>query len=381
MHFYKITLTPVGSFFFGGEQTFDNGSSQSYLAHSNRYPQQTTLLGMIRYQLLKYHNLLPLSAENKDTAAKIIGKNSFCMSVNKKQSFGHIKAISPVFIQNNNNEPLLPTPFTHGMEITFNGQDAQRLYLNGQIKNAIPECLAFDSKVYSTTGTLIASNQETKDLVKYSDIFLSTSQIGITKADNLDDDKKGFYKQVSFRFKESGTCFAFYLALDEDLDQGDKKENKMDEFVFIGAQRSCFKMSVEKLPNDTPFSDKTGLPLPFVPEHPQGSVLIVSPTYVTDINKLNKCCRFHWSLSMPFRNFIQDDKGTLKSGSISYRRHSALCTFLAPGSVLFYEQDKKDTLLSLLKKDFTMLNRKDALLSLLKNDNLHAIGYNYFHVN
>lgn len=361
LHFYKITLTPVGSFFFGGEQTFDNGSSQSYLAHSNRYPQQTTLLGMIRYQLLKYHNLLPLSAENKDTAAKIIGNESFCMSVNEKQSFGHIKAISPVFIQNNNNEPLFPTPFTHGMEITFNGQDAQRLYLNGQIKEAIPECLAFNPKDYSTADMLVKENE---GLVKYSDTFLPTSQIGITKADNLDDDKKGFYKQESFRFKESGTSFAFCLAMDEDLDQGDKKENKMDEFVFIGAQRSCFKMLVEKLPDDTPFSDETGLPLPFIPDHPQESVLIVSPTYITDINQLNKCCRFHWSLSMPFRNFIQDDKGKLKSGSISYRRHSALCTFLAPGSVLFYEQDKKDT-----------------LLSLLKNDNLHAIGYNYFHVN
>ncbi|MFK1829260.1 type III-B CRISPR module-associated Cmr3 family protein [Bacteroides fragilis] len=55
---YLITLTPMDWFFFGGERTLDDGKSADYISHSNKFPQQSALLGMIRYQLLKQHNLL-----------------------------------------------------------------------------------------------------------------------------------------------------------------------------------------------------------------------------------------------------------------------------------------------------------------------------------
>ena len=38
-------------FFFGGERTLDDGKSADYISHSNKFPQQSALLGMIRYQL------------------------------------------------------------------------------------------------------------------------------------------------------------------------------------------------------------------------------------------------------------------------------------------------------------------------------------------
>lgn len=50
---YLITLTPMDWFFFGGERTLDDGKSADYISHSNKFPQQSALLGMIRYQLLK----------------------------------------------------------------------------------------------------------------------------------------------------------------------------------------------------------------------------------------------------------------------------------------------------------------------------------------
>ncbi|WP_431430010.1 type III-B CRISPR module-associated Cmr3 family protein [Bacteroides hominis] len=55
---YLITLTPMDWFFFGGERTLDDGKSADYISYSNKFPQQSALLGMIRYQLLKQHNLL-----------------------------------------------------------------------------------------------------------------------------------------------------------------------------------------------------------------------------------------------------------------------------------------------------------------------------------
>ena len=56
MKVFKVTLEPKDWFFFGGSSTFDNGTKTSYIAHSLLFPQQTALLGMIRYQLLKQNN-------------------------------------------------------------------------------------------------------------------------------------------------------------------------------------------------------------------------------------------------------------------------------------------------------------------------------------
>ena len=63
-------------FFFGGERTLDDGKSADYISHSNKFPQQSALLGMIRYQLLKQHNLLSQFpyTENKPTEKEIIFK-------------------------------------------------------------------------------------------------------------------------------------------------------------------------------------------------------------------------------------------------------------------------------------------------------------------
>ena len=98
MRIYKVTLEPEDWFFFGGGSTFDNGTKTSYIAHSMLLPQQTALLGMIRYQLLKQHNLLfgqggsPEMSEVK----KLIGERSFIMKDNSQHAYGDILGISPV---------------------------------------------------------------------------------------------------------------------------------------------------------------------------------------------------------------------------------------------------------------------------------------------
>jgi CRISPR/Cas system CMR-associated protein Cmr3 (group 5 of RAMP superfamily) len=171
-------------------------------------------------------------------------------------------------------------------------------------------------------------------------------QVGITKSTGGDENEKGFYKQEVIRFKESDTSFSFYLDLDDGVILG-------DDIVFIGAQRSCFKMSVQPLNKSL-----------FIPEHPAGSILICSPTYVKDMNALNENCIQHWSRTISFRNIRMDNKGNLKSGAISYSRHGSLCTFLAAGSVIFYDSTEQ----------------KNNIVTLLNIDNLKNIGYNHYSV-
>lgn len=346
---YKIILKPIDWFFFGGEQTFDNGVTQSFIARSNRMPQQTTLLGMVRYQLLKKKQLLPLTCDNKAEADALIGSSSFdigqCNATDGK--FGKIKSLSPVFIQKGERR-LVPVPLNYGFDCSFD--IGTRVWLNGHettgiISVSTKEGSEYDDKEYwksNNYGLLVDQDGKT---IASDELFLSNMQIGITKGAGHDDNKKGFCKQETLRFTSPDTKFAFYLELaEEGLIE--------DDYVFIGAQRSCFKMKIE--PSDEP---------PVIPSHGSGSILLLSPTYIGSIEKLDTLCRFHWSYSLPFRNLVNAADGKLKSGGIAYRRQGSVCMMLAPGSVLFYNPDKVEDIQTLLNKS-----------------HLQQIGYNQYHI-
>ena len=87
-------MTPVDSFFFGGEK-HDNNEKANYFVEFNCYPQQTTILGFLRYLLLIENDLIGTD-EIKTKGEPIIGKESFDYT-NTNQSFGRIKSISPLY--------------------------------------------------------------------------------------------------------------------------------------------------------------------------------------------------------------------------------------------------------------------------------------------
>src|ERR1035437_5105326 len=94
---FLIRLKPLTPYFFGGENTFGD-NNQSYYVRSNYLPQQTTLLGFLRYELLLQNKLLGTDPEKKDWKS-LIGKKSFQKENGAYISeFGAIKKISPVFL-------------------------------------------------------------------------------------------------------------------------------------------------------------------------------------------------------------------------------------------------------------------------------------------
>ena len=344
MNRYKITLKPLDWFFFGGEQTFDNGETQSFIAFSNHMPQQTTLLGMVRYQLLKQSGLLLTGNKEDDYDAKLestkdlVGSCSFDIESSSLQKFGKILNLSPVFIQKGEHR-LMPIPLSYGMNVLFK---EEKVWMSGKTSNQIIHAPEFNEKYYTNYCKYI---DDSENVWFDDDIFVSSMQIGITKAGDADANENGFFKQMSVRFKDNDTSFAFYLELEDGV------EIKND-FVFMGAQRSCFKMDV--IPNNEQL---------FIPNHPEGSILLCSPSYIDDTEELNKNCLQHWSGSIHFRNMHQRTDGQLNSGAVNYHRYSSLCSFLSAGSVIFYEESH----LEILKK-------------LLCNSNLQQIGYNIFNV-
>ena len=97
---YLITLEPMDVFFFGGEKTFNSGGGTEYFAKSTPCPQQTTLLGMLRKEILIVTGLFKsnfkYSSEERKNMEKAIGRSGFV--VGRDNDYGVVKGISPLFL-------------------------------------------------------------------------------------------------------------------------------------------------------------------------------------------------------------------------------------------------------------------------------------------
>ena len=106
---YRVELKPLEPYFFAGEKSFGFGkkkkqSYNNYFIRSELFPTQTTLLGTIRYLILKKYNLLTTKDySNEKEQEKYVGKSSFQIG-QKNQSYGMIERLSPLFILNEKGE-------------------------------------------------------------------------------------------------------------------------------------------------------------------------------------------------------------------------------------------------------------------------------------
>ena len=106
---YQITLTPVDKFFFGGDMTFQVGSDgddkfnsqfKSYIIQSSMFPQQTSLLGMLRFLILRNAGETVFKDNrivDKAKAKELIGDKSFM--VDADNDFKTVKGLSHVRIR------------------------------------------------------------------------------------------------------------------------------------------------------------------------------------------------------------------------------------------------------------------------------------------
>ena len=78
MYTYLIKLTPLDKFFFGQKKTFGDDNA-NYFVYSSHFPQQTTLLGLLRYQLLQIAGedvFKDNKIQDTNKAAKLIGEQN-----------------------------------------------------------------------------------------------------------------------------------------------------------------------------------------------------------------------------------------------------------------------------------------------------------------
>lgn len=358
---YQITLTPVGWYFFGGEITFGGSDKTNYYAKSNLFPQESAILGMLRYEILKKKNLLNFPQEEEESThsvKKAVGLKGFDYTQREQnEPMGAIHRISPIMIQHEA-EILCRAPFHAGMSVSFNEpEEPPFVYLNNS-KAKLPIIKNF---AYGSDQWVSLANGVVVESIKEKVIFNRKAKIGITKKNSERDseNKDGLYKSELCTLNK-GYKFVFFVELDTSLVELDSKL-----LVSLGAERSMFKMeTIEKVvepgkPNLT-FFEKLW-------EHitiRENELYFLSDAFVPET--IYSLCEFAWTDTITFRNITRSWKGGRNYASLSKQEErSDRYNLLKRGSVLFFAPEKRAEIEAAIKNEY--LNRFGYNIYKIKN--------------
>lgn len=255
---YLVKLTPLGKFFFGGDMSFKSGREQedenyvSYIIHSSTMPQQTSLLGMLRFLLLSSNEELFNKAEQhiikgkEGDVNKLIGPCSFSVDseVHASKDLGCIKSLGPCFLYNKDEKKAYyPSAKDQGLEVSF--AEVIQAHINGVVMD-IPEIKVKDNQAYYSGKDYLENSYITADgssVIRESKLFIRDSRIGIDKDYEGKVKNAAFYKQISYRLDEK-YCFTFEVEVDDRIDLA--KAPYQHALVKVGADASYFLFEAEK---------------------------------------------------------------------------------------------------------------------------------------
>jgi len=269
---YLVTLKPLEPFMFGGDQTFGtlgDKDAGSYFIKSRPFPQQTALLGMLKKEMMTQAGLLTrkrrgewVDKQKKAQASKLVGNEKFNMLEEKKQDFGAIKSLSPLF--------LLSKGKRYIKKVNIDAYP----YEEGVLKGFNAKIDIYDNFV---------SLDENKSL-QMKTVFRTVEQTGNKKG----GEENSLFRKVSYMLNE-GFSFAFYAELDVELN---------DALVTLGADRSSFMMHVQKDDATLNYLDK------------QGHMTLLSDAYISVNIKEN--CVFAITSELSHRNLKGKKTATQK---------------------------------------------------------------------
>lgn len=359
---YLVKLMPLGKFFFGGDMTFkvddEETAFSSYIIHSFMTPQQTSILGMMRFLILSNNadafNCKGNCIKNVDKANELIGRQGFVVgsSEHNRSNYQSIKNVGPCFIW----ETQKHKSFFRGakdVELQIGKEDMVDATIN-MMPVQLPKIdIKKDGKMKPFTGKdylpgcYISLDGEK---LKESDVFIEDTRIGINKSYTGKTENNAFYKQVSYRL-EKNFCFAFEVEVSDSIDL--TAYNK--QVVKLGADDSSFVFEAERVEKVDYPASKEGL-----------RVVLLSDTYLPDIANCNVL--FAITDVRPFRFLSISNSTNAQDYNVKYKSsHSAKRTkrydLYQAGSV-FYFKDEKD------KKDFC--ERIDSY------QEFKQIGYNQY---
>ncbi len=347
---YLITLKPLEPYFFGGEQTFGEGDDANYYAVSLRIPQQTTLLGMLRKEILIQSKLFRFDGvyapEEKGKINELIGCRGFNIgkeSSYEKNSYGIIDGISPVFL-NKNGLYYNIGPFDRGVE--FKTENGTRCFLFGEKKSA-----PFFNNLSKDYKKEIFMDKAGSYCIDDKDLFKTVEKIGITK-NRSDEGDEGFYKKNSFLL-DKDFAFSFIAELSDD------EFNFKDDIVFMGGDSSKFFMNVMKEDDNNRIESYEEI-FSELKSKRENSLTLLSEALVE--SSIYDHCDFAFSDIMDFR-YIQTSTGDYKFDKSKSK--SGKYNMVKKGSVFYFSEQ----------------GQLYKLKGLLSKDSLRQIGYNIYNIN
>lgn len=340
MALYQIKLTPVDTFFFGGEK-HDSNEKANYFVESNCYPQQTTILGFLRYLLLLKNELIGTN-KIKTEGESFIGKESF--DYNKHdQTFGKINSISPLYFIKDS-EVYFPAPLDFGYAMS---QLNNNYFLSKNDKKYTAKNDPLNLKFISAEGESLI------DLyckVPGKSIVFPVNQTGNEKAEEGTSKDEKFYKQTSMKMNP-GWSYAIKAEISLDLTA---------EIMFLpfGGEKSLFKVEITKCNDKAEFGSKMNnysrqLPL----------IYFLSDSFAE--SEINSLVAFAVNSTVSFRNLrsnVNTENYAALGKNTNGLKRSSRYNLISRGSVFYFENSEK----------------RAKALKILEKDYCSKIGFNYF---
>lgn len=393
---YKIKLKPLNPYFFGIEEVAELGNKRNFYLKSSIFPQQTSILGMLRYQILAQNGKLYPYGEREDMK-RLIGCQSFAMNYSK--GYGAIKKISPVQLCNGDNIYFLrnkeyidlngsyhQTFIETSDKFIFQSEsNREKITLLKYQLNEKPE--NWSEKKYF--AELFQSIKSPQDQFCMGELFTESGRVGIEKLWTGDTKSAAYYKQFfkvlseydsiarkkkdkleaiemtpllyAKRKLKSDWCFYFEIEIDESIFSFDIESR----FVSLGGEQSQFLMTIETNEEKTLIFDIQNIPDKEDTEIYK--LILISDTYIESEKKFYDTSIFVNAETVRFKNFISKvdttENYTIKGANRKGFVQSVATHLLKRGSVFYFEDDK---------------NLEEAIKLIKSAKQFRTIGYNYF---
>ncbi len=357
-----LSFKPLEPYFFGGEQTHGDGGA-NYFAKSNRWPQQSTLCGVVRHLLLE--------------TGYDRGKNSFTPEDPKLDDYGDLLELSPLFLirqtgavthyflrQAIDRHGVAAAPFTATLADTNNL--ALTPYRSGW--QPAVHWAGYDHKKRLVDAWVRSDGRECVDA---ADIFWERTRPGITKNAGAARRKQeaGFYKQTAYQLA-AGWSFGVLAGFREGVDV----QNLDGRNLPVGGEKTVFAIAARQ---DARAFDALFPAAMFYPEALPAlpALVLVSDAWaprevlkhvaggITELEDFRHI-RTHGNVTNfgPLLLLAPQAPGAAPQGSAEKLTKSAKYTLLARGSVL-------------ICPDAVALG---ALETALRTAPWHTIGFNHF---
>lgn len=354
---YLCTLKPLDIYFLGGERNFQFGKAKSsdkveYYLKSEYLPQQSTLVGMLRFMMLSKAGLLNedgfvrddiVRAANREKNAshsaaqdELIGKSGFHANAKKAlEDYGKLYEVGPLFVvkrTEDGNHRLVRTPLNHkkGADVkSYQPFHMKSGYRTGNGNNMI---LPID---YCAKDGIEDSYIDIDDggrIYGIDEIFGEKEHTRIGRS--LDED--GYFKMM-YRYLKDGYSFGFYSRIEEDT----LPENGI---TCIGQGKSAFDFQLTGTEGNGMASLLDSIHN--LPGCPDVSVYLALSDLFMDIGEKDEC-HFRYSI-VENKTFRTLNHTEAKDDYLTSRKKSKLFQLVRAGSVFYINPSEEDYFLSML---------------------------------